>query len=185
MSIDARGRAVERHDQADERALARSAGAHQRRRRARRRIERDSLRTGTPSLYSNHTSSKRDVAAEVGERPARARPRRSRSRVCRHLADAIQAGEGFGDLRADGRDLDHRRRHEAGEEDVHDEVAERHPPVRGSRAPPTMIMITPMMPMMTVDSAVVAETPVIDEATLRNRRCTPSVKTICSRFSAV
>ena len=51
--------------------------------------------------------------------------------------------------------------------------------------PPTMIMITPMMPTMTVESAVVAETPVIDEVTLRNRRCTPSAKTICSRFSAV
>ena len=51
--------------------------------------------------------------------------------------------------------------------------------------PPMVIMITPMTPMISVPSAVVADTPVIDCATLRSRRCTPLLKTISSRFSAV
>ena len=51
--------------------------------------------------------------------------------------------------------------------------------------PPTRIITTPMMPTMTVDSAVVAETPVIDLATLRSSLWTPFANTICSRFSAV
>jgi hypothetical protein len=42
------------------------------------------------------------------------------------LADAVEAGERLGDLGADRGDRDERRRHEADEEDVHDEVAERH-----------------------------------------------------------
>ena len=51
--------------------------------------------------------------------------------------------------------------------------------------PPTMIITTPMMPTMTVDSAVVIDTPVIDEVTLRSSLWTPCANTICSRFSAV
>ena len=42
-----------------------------------------------------------------------------------------------------------------------------------------------MAPTTSVEKAVTAETPVIDCAMLRNRRCTPWVNTICSRFSAV
>ena len=51
--------------------------------------------------------------------------------------------------------------------------------------PPSQIIRMPMMPTITVLPAVVADTPVIDCATLRNRRCAPFVKTISSRFSAV
>ncbi len=51
--------------------------------------------------------------------------------------------------------------------------------------PPSQIISTPMMPTMTVLPAVVADTPVIDLAMLRNSRCAPLVKTISSRFSAV
>ncbi len=51
--------------------------------------------------------------------------------------------------------------------------------------PPTMIIIMPMMPTTTVENAVIAETPVIDCATLRKIRCTPFVNTSSSRFSAV
>ena len=51
--------------------------------------------------------------------------------------------------------------------------------------PPSQIISTPMMPTITVLPAVLAETPVIDFAMLRNRRCAPLVKTISSRFSAV
>ena len=51
--------------------------------------------------------------------------------------------------------------------------------------PPSQIITTPTTPMMTVLPAVVADTPVIDCAMLRNSRCAPCVKTISSRFSAV
>jgi len=51
--------------------------------------------------------------------------------------------------------------------------------------PPTTIISTPIAPMMTVENAVMADTPVIDLATLRNRRWAPCVKTISSRFSAM
>ena len=44
-----------------------------------------------------------------------------------NLADAVEPRERLGDLRADRRNRHHRRRHQADEEDVHDEVAERHP----------------------------------------------------------
>jgi hypothetical protein len=57
-------------------------------------------------------------------------------------------------------------------------------PARMAR-PPSQITSTPMMPTMTVLHAVLAETPVIDLATFRKTRCTPFVKTISSRFSAV
>ena len=48
-----------------------------------------------------------------------------------------------------------------------------------------MIMMTPMTPTTTVENAVMADTPVIDCAMLRNSRFTPLVKTSSSRFSAV
>ena len=42
------------------------------------------------------------------------------------LADAIEPGERLAHLRPDRRDLHQRRRHQPDEEDVHDEIAERH-----------------------------------------------------------
>ena len=51
--------------------------------------------------------------------------------------------------------------------------------------PPIQIMTTPTTPMITVLPEVVAETPVIDWAMLRNSRCAPLVNVISSRFSAV
>ena len=45
-------------------------------------------------------------------------------------------------------------------------------PLRIAR-PPTMIMITPMTPTMTVESADVADMPVIVFATLRSSLCAP------------
>ena len=48
-----------------------------------------------------------------------------------------------------------------------------------------MMMIVPMIPMIAVEKAVIADTPVIDSATLRNSWCTPLVNTSSSRFSAV
>ena len=51
--------------------------------------------------------------------------------------------------------------------------------------PPSHTISTPTTPMITVLPAVVADTPVIDWAMLRNSRWAPWVKTISSRFSAV
>ena len=126
-------RPVERHHQADERALARSARPDQRRRRAGRRAEGDVLRAPARPGCTRTT------------RP-RTRPRRRSRRAApcvasscvlgghlHQLADAIEAGERLGDLRADRRDLHHRRGQQAGEEDVVEEVAERHRARRGSR----------------------------------------------------
>ena len=48
-----------------------------------------------------------------------------------------------------------------------------------------MIMMTPMIPMIAVENAVIDDTPVIDCATLRYSLWTPFVKTSSSRFSAV
>ena len=50
--------------------------------------------------------------------------------------------------------------------------------------PPTMIITTPIAPMITLENAVTADTPVMDFATLRNSRCTPCANTRCSRLSA-
>ena len=51
--------------------------------------------------------------------------------------------------------------------------------------PPMTIMAMPVVPMTTDDSAVTADTPVSDFATLRNSRCAPLANTSSSRFSAV
>ena len=42
------------------------------------------------------------------------------------FADAIQAGERFGQLRADRGELDHRHRHQGGEGEIGDQIADRH-----------------------------------------------------------
>ena len=98
-----------------------------------RRAEADTcFSTGTPGLYSNLTSSNATSPSSVAERRAR-RVLVVLGRHLQDLADAIEAGERLGDLRADRRDLHDRRRHQAGEEDVGDEVAERHRARRGSR----------------------------------------------------
>ena len=92
-----------------------------------------SLSTGTPASYSNETSSNA-ISPRTSSSDASARPRRPRSVGLHDLADAIEAGERLGDLRADRGDLHDRRGQQAGEEDVHDEVAERHRRRRGWRA---------------------------------------------------
>ena len=51
--------------------------------------------------------------------------------------------------------------------------------------PPITIISTPIAPTITVENAVIADTPVIDCATFRNSRWAPFVKTISSRFSAM
>ena len=81
--------------------------------------------TGTPALYSKLTSSKDDLAGNLAER----RTRRVLFILGRHLhqlADPIESGERFADLRADGGHLHDRRGQQAGEQDVVQKVADRH-----------------------------------------------------------
>ena len=51
--------------------------------------------------------------------------------------------------------------------------------------PPTMNVMTPTTPITTAETPLIADTPVIDFATFRRSRCTPSANTRSSRFSAV
>src|SRR6266581_2458330 len=60
--------------------------------------------TGVPSLYSNQT-----------------------------FSNAIESREGFGDLSPDGRKLDQRHGHHSREEDVHEQIANRHFPADNRR----------------------------------------------------
>ena len=81
--------------------------------------------TGTPGLYSKVTSSNA-TSPRTSATGARLGVLGVLGLGTADFADAIEAGEGLGDLRSDRGELDHRRRHETGEEEVHDEVAERH-----------------------------------------------------------
>ena len=81
--------------------------------------------TGTPALYSNVTSSN-----SISPRTSGIGRRLASSLIFgRHLpdfADAVEAGERLGHLRADGRQLDHRHRDERDHRQIPDEVADRH-----------------------------------------------------------
>ena len=94
-------------------------------------------------------------------RLAASRPRHSVG-MFEDLADAIEAGERFGDLRADRRDRDQRRRDQADEEDVHRRSRRASSRPATMSRPPSQIISTPMTPTITVLPAVVADTPVID-----------------------
>ena len=141
--------------------------------------------TGCPALYSNQTSSNATSPRDPLHRLSRARILVQLGRHVEDLADPIETGERLGDLRADRRDRDERRGDQADEEDVASSDRRASSRRRESARPPSQIISTPMMPTMTVLPAVVADTPVIDLAMFRNRRCAPLVKTISSRFSAV
>ena len=106
--------------------LPAAARADERRRRSRpaRRTTRR-LSTGDARHVLEVTSWNSTSAVDVAHRLLR----RVGLILGRHLADlanAIEAGERLAHLRADRRDLHERQRHEADEEDVHHEVAERH-----------------------------------------------------------
>ncbi len=120
-----------------------------------------SFSTGTPASYSKPTSLENHFSVD--------RPERCLAAVLfvlgRHLeklANPVEAGESFADLRADGRDLHDRRGHQPGQDEVEDEVAERHRARRESTRPPMTIIMTPITPTTTVENAVIADTPVID-----------------------
>ncbi len=141
------------------------------------------LMTGTPSLYSNHTSSNvtRPCTSESARRSASSASSvaiflisrmRSRPAKASVICVPIEAIEISG----------------AATSPVKKMYITKPPSVMVPATmarPPMVIMITPVTPMISVPNAVVAETPVIDCATLRNSRCTPLLKTISSRFSAV
>ena len=85
------------------------------------------------------------------------------------FADAVEAGEGFGDLRADRGDRDDR----GGDDGDIGEMVTKYPVVmvwaRIAR-PPTTIINMPMAPTMTVVMAMLAEMPVMVRATSRKKR---------------
>ncbi len=84
--------------------------------------------TGTPGLYSNHTwSNSMSPARSLHDGPRRVLGILTRG--VENLVNPVETGKRLGHLRADRRDLDDRRRHEAGEEDVREQIAERHRPV--------------------------------------------------------
>src|SRR5687768_972811 len=120
-------RTVERHYQADQRALARPARSHQRRRRPRRGVERDVFQHRYARVVFEPDIFEPDVAADLAETRL-AFIRLVFGLHVEDLADPIEAGKGFGNLSADTGDRDHRRRQQADEENVHDEIAKGHPP---------------------------------------------------------
>ena len=121
----ARQRPVERHDQADQRALAGAARSDERRRRTRRRPKRDVLQHRHAGGVLKAHVVKRHLAADIRQRC----PRRVFLILGGHtadLADAVEPGERFAQLRADRRQLNHGHRHQRRERQIHDEIADRH-----------------------------------------------------------
>ena len=117
--------------------------------------------TGTPGLYSKLTSSNVDLAANVRQRRA-ARVFLIFGRHRPDLADAIEAGERLGQLRADRRELDDRHGHHRGEGQIHHQIADASSCRCELRAPPISIMAMPLAPITSDENAITAETPVID-----------------------
>ena len=118
-------RAVERHRQTDDGALARAAGPHQRRRSPCRRLERDSLEHRHAFLVLEPHVLERNVAANSGK------PWLVTIFLILggHRSDfpyAVEPGERFGDLRSDGRDLNQRRHHDTGQHEVQDKITDGH-----------------------------------------------------------
>ena len=143
-----------------------------------------SFRTGTPSLYSKLTFSKRDLAVDRAER------RFAAFLVVlglhlEHLVDAIEPGERLAHLRPDRRDLHDRRRHQAGEQDVGDELADGHLPGDHGAAADDDHHHADRSDRQPMPKALMPEMDVIVFATFRNKRWTPVVNTSSSRFSAV
>ena len=122
---DAPGRRpVERHDEADQRALAGPARSDQSRRGAGRgRSRKPPFSTGTSGSYSNQTPSSRTSPCSE-PRPSRASSLLVLGRHLHDLANSVEAGERFGDLGPDRRDLDDRRYDDAGEDDVLEQLAD-------------------------------------------------------------
>jgi hypothetical protein len=123
---DAAGlRPVERHRQADERALARSARTDQGCRRSGWRIERHVLQYRDAWVVLERDILERNVPAHILQR----HPISVLLIFGRHpadLADAVEPRERFRELRSDRRELNHRHRHHRGEGQIHHQFADRH-----------------------------------------------------------
>src|SRR5690606_24756675 len=121
----ARERAVEGHDEVDERALPRPTGPDERGGGAGGRVEGDILEDGHAGRVLEADVLEDDVAHHLAERLA-VRVVVGLGGHAADLTDAVEARERLADLRADAGDLDEGRRHDADEEQVGDEVSERH-----------------------------------------------------------
>ena len=88
-------RPVERHDQADERALARPGRSDERRRRAGRRAERHVLQHRRAGVVLEPDVLELDVAAHVVDRHRAVRVLGVLARRVEDLANAIEPGEGL------------------------------------------------------------------------------------------
>ena len=139
--------------------------------------------TGTPGLYSNHTSSN-GMSPRIA--PSDGLPSSASSSVCMFMISRMRSRPANASvicvpmlaIEIIG----------AASRPMKKMYITKSPSVmRPARMslPPIQIITTPTTPMITVLPEVVAETPVIDCAMLRNSRCAPCVKTISSRFSAV
>src|SRR5690606_6014524 len=117
--------AIERHHEADERALTGTARADQRGCRSCRGLERDILKYRDPLVVLERHIREVDIAVNGADRGT------GKILVIlgghlHDLTDAVEPRERLTDLRADRRDLDDRGGHEAGEEEVGEEVTHRH-----------------------------------------------------------
>ena len=107
-----------------------------------------SFSTGVPGVVLEADVLEHDLAARSRRAAPCAASSWSSVVICSSSRMRSRPGERLADLRADRRHLDDRRRQQAGEEDVVEELADRHRARPGSTRPPTMIMMTPMMPMI-------------------------------------
>ena len=91
---------MERGHQADDRGLARSRGAHEGGDGARRGTERHALQDRQPGLVGESNVFERHLAAQAAERlgPAGVLVLRA---FAQHFPRALEAGDRFGELRAD------------------------------------------------------------------------------------
>src|SRR6185503_16910269 len=117
--------AVEGHDQADQRALPRAARPDQRRGRAGLRLEADVLQHRRPRVVLERHVLEGDRAVDRAERRL-AGVLLILGRHLHQFADAIEAGKGLADMRADRRNLHDRRGEQAREQDVGEEIADGH-----------------------------------------------------------
>jgi hypothetical protein len=129
------------------------------------------LMTGMPSLYSNHTSSKR-MSPRIS--PSDSLPASASSSVCMFMISRMRSRPANASvicvpmlaIEIIG----------AASSPMKKMYITKSPSVMRPATmslPPIQIITTPTTPMITVLPEVVADTPVIDCAILRNRRCAP------------
>ena len=141
-----------------------------------------SLSTGTPGLYSNQTFS---AVTRPSIRPTGRRVSSSSSSVTCEVSSRMRSSPANASLTCVP--IDAIWTSGAATSPTKSTYTKKSPTVMCPamiERPPTMIISAPTSPTMVVVSEPTAEMPVIDAATLRNRRCAPRAKTSCSRRSA-